>query len=121
MGRVRPTTDGPDFARTTDLHETELRLQKQIEQTRLQLHKEIEQTRLELHKEIEETRLRLGKEIDQVRSETAQVPLEVQRVRAQVGAVDTRLQQAMHRQTLWIVGAVGTVVGLIRLLDYLLA
>ncbi|MGD2021011.1 MAG: hypothetical protein PVJ47_08145 [Thiohalocapsa sp.] len=40
-----------DFARTTDLHETELRLQKESEQTRLQLHKEIEATRLRLGKE----------------------------------------------------------------------
>jgi hypothetical protein len=70
---------------------------------------------------LHETELRPGKEIEQVPSETAQVRPEVERVRAEVGAVETRLQQAMHRQTLWIVGAVGTVVGLIRLLDYLLA
>jgi len=110
-----------DFARTTDLHETELRLQQEIEETRLQLHKEIEETRLQLHKEIEETRLQLQKEIDQVRRETERVRLEVERVRTEVGGVETRLQQAMRRQTLWIIGAVGTVVGLIRLLDYVLA
>ena len=88
-----------DVARGKDLRETELRLQKEIEQVRMQLQKEIEQ----------------------VRRETEQVRLEVERVRAKVGAVETRLHQALHRQTVWIIGAVGTVVGLIRLLDYLLA
>jgi hypothetical protein len=31
------------------------------------------------------------------------------------------LRTAIHRQTLWVVGAVGTVVSLIRLLDWFLA
>lgn len=99
-----------DVARGKDLRETELRLQADLRETELRLQKEIEQLRMQLQKEIE-----------QVRRETEQVRLEVERVRAEVGAVETRLHQALHRQTVWIIGAVGTVVGLIRLLDYLLA
>jgi hypothetical protein len=68
-----------------------------------------------------ETELRLQKEIEQVRRETKQVRLGVGRVRTEVGSVEIRLHQGPHRQTVWIIGAVGAVVGLIRLLDYLLA
>jgi molecular chaperone GrpE (heat shock protein) len=110
-----------DVARGRDLRETELRLQADLRETELRLQKEIEQVRMQLQKEIEQVRMQLLKEIEQVRRETEQVRLEVERVRAEVGAVETRLHQALHRQTVWIIGAVGAVVGLIRLLDYLLA
>jgi hypothetical protein len=43
-----------------------------------------------------------------------------ERVRLEIGALESRLHQALHRQTIWIIGAVGAVVGLILLLDYLL-
>jgi len=95
-----------DIVRTKDLRETELRLQADLQR---------------LQGDLRQTELRLQKEIEQVRRETEQVRLEVERVRAEVGAVETRLHQALHRQTVWIIGAVGAVVGLIRLLDYLLA
>jgi len=104
-----------------DLRQTELRLQKEIEKVRGALQKEIEHVRGALQKEIEQVRGALQMDIEQVRRETEQVRLEVERVRAEVGAVETRLHQALHRQTVWIIGAVGAVVGLIRLLDYLLA
>jgi DNA repair exonuclease SbcCD ATPase subunit len=117
-----------DIVRTKDLRETELRLQADLQrlqgdlrQTELRLQKEIEQVRGALQKEIEQLRGALQMDIEQVRRETEQVRLEVERVRAEVGAVETRLHQALHRQTVSIIGAVGAVVGLIRLLDYLLA
>ena len=138
-----------DGVRARDLRETELRLQKEIEQVRLEieqvrleahqvrleLQKQSEQTRLELEKQIERTRLELEKQIEQlrkdvqeirheiqeIRHETQQVRLEVERVRAEGSAMEARLNQAMHRQTIWIIGAVGTIVAAIRLLDYLLA
>ena len=106
-----------DIVRTKDLRETELRLQVDLQR----LQGDLRQTELRLQKEIEQMRGALQKEIEQVRRETEQVRLEVERVRAEVGAVETRLHQALHRQTVWIIGAVGAVVGLIRLLDYLLA
>jgi hypothetical protein len=40
--------------------------------------------------------------------------LAVERVRAEIGAAETRLHQTLHRQTVWIMGVV---VDLIRLLD----
>jgi archaellum component FlaC len=101
IGRLEDSWPRPsDVARTSDVRESELRLQKEIEGVR----KEIEQVRTET---------------EQVRRETAQVRLEVERVRGEIGAVEIRLHQALHRQTVWIIGAVGAVVGLIRLLDYL--
>ena len=57
--------------------------------------------------------LRLQKEIKQVE-------LQVQEVRVEVRATEASLRTAIHRQTLWVVGAVGAVVGFIRLLEWLL-
>lgn len=56
--------------------------------------------------DLRETELRLQKEIEQVRLETR--------------SVEARLLTAIHRQTIWIIGAVGAVVGLVRVLDSLL-
>jgi predicted RNase H-like nuclease (RuvC/YqgF family) len=154
IGRLEDSWPRPsDVARTSDVRESELRLQKEIEGVRkeieslrkdteslrketVSLRKEIEAIRRdieEIRREIEairkesmESESRLRKEIEQVRTETeqvrretAQVRLEVERVRGEIGAVEIRLHQALHRQTVWIIGAVGAVVGLIRLLDYL--
>jgi hypothetical protein len=91
------------LATKTDLSETELRLRKEIEQLRA----ETSAMELRLQKEIEQVRLTLGKDIEQVRLETR--------------SVEARLLTAIHRQTVWTITAVGAVVGLVRLLDYLLA
>ena len=87
-----------EVARTSDVRESELRLQKEIEVVR---------------KEAKEVELRLQQEIKQVE-------LQVQQVRVDLKATEANLRDAIHRQTLWVVGAVGTVVGLVRLLDWLL-
>ena len=81
-----------DLATQGHVRESELRLQKEIEVVR---------------KEITEVGGRLRKEIEQVRLETK--------------ALEVRLTQAIHRQTLWIIGAVGAIVGLVRVLDALIA
>ena len=39
----------------------------------------------------------------------------------QLRETEVRLTQAIHRQTYWIIGSVGTIIGFIRLLDWLLA
>ncbi len=109
-----------DLATQTQLRETELRLKKEIEQirleleqlrqqglhTKLELENRIDQTRLELEKQIEETRLGLEKQIEQVKLE--------------IKAVEVRFTQALHRQTLWIIGSVGAIIGLIRILEWFL-
>ena len=79
-----------------------MRLQKEIEVVR----KEIKEAEGRLRKEITELEGRLRKEIEQVRLETK--------------ALEVRLTQAMHRQTMWIIGAVGAIVGLVRVLDALI-
>ena len=92
-----------EVARSGDVRESELRLQKEIEVIR----KEIEVVR----KEIKEVELNLGKEIKKVELN----------LRKESKEAELRMRTAMHQQTLWTIGAVGTVVGLVRLLDWLLA
>jgi hypothetical protein len=92
-----------EVARSGDVRESELRLQKEIEVVR---------------KEIKELELNLSKEIEVVRKEIKEVELNL---RKEIREVELRMRSAMHQQTLWTIGAVGTVVGLVRLLDWLLA
>ncbi len=65
-----------------------------------------------------ESELRLQKEIEVVRKEIKEVELNL---RKESREAELRMRTAMHQQTLWTIGAVGTVVGLVRLLDWLLA
>ena len=117
-----------DTATRQHLSETELRLQKEIEGVRLEikqvegsLRKEIEQVRLEikqvegnLHKEIKQVEGSLRKEIEQVR-------LEIEKNRTDMKRIELEMARAMHRQTLWVVGSIGTLITVIRLLDWFLA
>ncbi len=120
-----------DVATRQDLSEAELRLIKEIEQVRaeiketeLNLQKEIEQVRAE----IKETELNLQKEVEQVRAEIKETELnlqkEIEQVRAdlrlEIKAVEVRLTQAIHRQTLWVIGSVGAIITLIRLMEWFL-
>ncbi|MBK5939261.1 DUF1640 domain-containing protein [Halochromatium roseum] len=139
LERIWPSAD--EIPQRHDLREMELRLQKEIEIVRkeieivrgenkdmeLRLQKEIEGVR----KEIKDLELRLQKEIEIVRKEIKdlelrlskeikQVELQVQEARIEIKATEASLRMAIHRQTLWVVGAVGTVVGLIRVLEWLL-
>jgi hypothetical protein len=95
-----------EIARGADVREAELRLQKEIEGVR----KEGEIVR----KEIKEVELKLQKEIAQVR-------VDLEQVRVDLKSTEANLRTAMHRQTVWIIGAIGAVTGLVKLLDWLLA
>jgi hypothetical protein len=113
-----------DTATRQHLGETELRLQKEIEGVRLEikqvegnLRKEIEQVRLEI-KQVEGS---LRKEIEQVRLEIEQVRLEIEKNRTDMKRIELEMARAMHRQTLWVVGSIGTLITVIRLLDWFLA
>jgi len=96
-----------DLATQGHVRESELRLQKEIKEVEGRLRKEITEVEGRLRKEITEVEGRLRKEIEQIRLETK--------------ALEVRLTQAIHRQTLWIIGAVGAIVGLVRVLDALIA
>jgi hypothetical protein len=95
-----------DLATQGHLRESELRLEKEIKEVEATLRKEIKELEGTLRKEIKELEGTLRKEIEQTRIE--------------LKTLEIRLTQAIHRQTLWVVGAVGAIVGLIRLLDVLL-
>ena len=145
-----------EIARSGDVRESELRLQREIEVVRkeikeveLTLQKEIKEVELTLQKEIEgvrkeikEVELTLQKEIEGVRKEIKEVELtlrkeiqgreEVELTLKEIKEVELNLQKeikdaelrtrkAMHQQTIWLVGAVGTVVGLVKVLDWLMA
>ena len=92
-----------DLATQGHVREAELRLQKEIKESEGRLRKEITELEGRLRKEITELEGRLTKEIEHIRVE--------------VKALEVRLTQAIHRQTLWVIGAVGAIVGLVRLLD----
>jgi SMC interacting uncharacterized protein involved in chromosome segregation len=136
-----------EIASPHDVREAELRLQREIEIVRkeiesvrreievmrgenkdmeLRLQREIRELELRLQKEIREVELRLLREIKQVelqvqevRVEVEQVRVELEQVRVEVKATEVSLRTAIHRQTLWVIGAVGSVVGLIRVLEWL--
>jgi len=128
-----------DTATRQHLGETELRLQKEIEGVRLQikqveasLHMEIKQVEGNLHKEIKQVEGSLRKEIEQVRleikqveaslrKEIEQVRLEIEKNRTDMKRIELEMARAMHRQTLWVVGSIGTLITVIRLLDWFLA
>ena len=124
-----------DVATRQNLRETELRLLKEIEQVRANLSKEIEQVRADLSREIEQVRADTSREIEHVRGELKETELrlqkeietvrlelqkEIDQVRLEIKAVEIRLTQAIHRQTLWVIGSVGTIIALIRLLEWFL-
>ena len=91
----------PDLKETAtkrDLSETELRLQKEIEATKL----EIKTVEANLQKGIEETRL------------------EIEKVRSEIRSVETNFAKIVHKQTLWIIGAIGSIIMSIRLLEWFL-
>ncbi|MDF9392345.1 MULTISPECIES: hypothetical protein [Methylococcus] len=100
-----------DVATAGQVRETELRLQKEIKEVEGKLQKEIKEVEARLQKEIKEVEARLQKEIKEVE-------LKLQK---EIKEVEVRLTQAIHRQTLWVVGSVGAVVGMIRLLEWFLA
>ncbi len=128
-----------DIARGTDVRESELRLQKEIEivrkemrESELRLQGQTREVELRLQGQIEEVRkemremeLRLQRQIEEVRKEVREVELrlqqEIDQVRVDLKTTEVNLRTAMHRQTVWIIGAIGAVTGLIRLLDWLLA
>lgn len=95
-----------DIATHAHLRESELRLQREIEATRLEI-KEVEAS---LRKDIEAIRLEI-KEVDaSLRKELADTRLEIKNV-------EVRLTQAIHRQTVWVILAIGGITGFIRWLD----
>ena len=73
---------------------------------------------------VRESELRLQKEIELVRKEIKEVEgrllKEIAQIRVEAKALEVRLTQSIHRQTLWIVGSVGAIAGLLRVLDALI-
>lgn len=111
----------PEVATPNQVRETELRLQKEIKEVEAALRVAIEQVRLGI-KEVEAA---LRVEIDKVRLEIKEVEArlqkEIKEVELKLNQTEVRLVRAIHRQTFWVIGSLGTIIGFIRLLDWLLA
>jgi hypothetical protein len=95
------------------VRESELRLQKEIKEVEGRLRLEIKEVEGKLRLEIEGVRLEI-KEVE------GRLQKEIEGVRLEIKMLDVKMAAALHRQTLWVVGSVGAIVGLIRLMDYFL-
>ena len=80
----------------------EVATQSQVREAELLLQREIEQTRLE------------------IKSVEARLQLEIKEVEVKLQQTEIRLLGAIHRQTFWVIGSIGTIIGFIRLLDWFL-
>ncbi len=124
----------PDLKETAtkrDLSETELRLQLEIKTVEANLQLEIEKVRSEiktveanlqleikaveanLQIKIQDSELRLQKEIEKTR-------IEIEKTRVEMKQMETNFAQTVHKQTLWIIGAIGSIIMSIRLLEWFL-
>ncbi len=99
-----------DVATEGHVRETELRLQKEIKEVDIRI-KEVE---AKLQKELREIDLRI-KDVDM---RITQVEAKLTK---EIKDVEIKLTQAIHRQTLWVIGSVGAVISGIRLLEWFLA
>ncbi len=109
----------PDLKETAtkrDLSETELRLQKEIQATKL----EIKTVEANLQKEIEKTRLEIKTVEANLQKEIEKTRLEIEKVRSEIKSVETNFAKIVHKQTLWIIGAIGSIIMSIRLLEWFL-
>ena len=77
----------------------------------------VRESELSLQREIKEVEGRLQKEIREVEG---RLQKEIREVNAKIAALEVRLTQVIHRQTVWVISAVGTVIGLMRVLEALL-
>ena len=103
-----------EIATQGHVRESELRLQKEIKEVEGRLQKEIREVEGRLQKEIREVEGRLQKEI-------RELDIKIKEVEVKLQQTEVRLIGAIHRQTYWVIGSVGTVIGFIRLLDWFLA
>ena len=108
--------DLKESATKRDLSETELRLQKEIQATKL----EIKTVEANLQKGIEETRLEIKNVEANLQKEIEQTRLEIEKVRSEIRSVETNFAKIIHKQTLWIIGAIGSIIMSIRLLEWFL-
>jgi hypothetical protein len=125
-----------------EIKTVELNLQKEIEKNRL----EIEKTRVEiktvesnlqleiktfesnLQLEIKAVEANLQLEIKaieanlqiKIRDSELRLQKEIEKTRIEIKTVETNFAKIVHKQTLWIIGAVGSIIMSIRLLEWFL-
>ena len=71
-------------------------------------------------RDLSETELRLQKEIEGTRLEIEKTRVEIEKVRSEIRSVETNFAKIVHKQTLWIIGAIGSIIMSIRLLEWFL-
>ena len=124
----------PDLKETAtkrDLSETELRLQKEIKTIEANLQKEIKTIEANLQKEIQVTKLEIEKVRGEIKTVEANLQIkiqdselrlqkEIEKTRIEIKTVETNFAKIVHKQTLWIIGAIGSIIMSIRLLEWFL-
>ncbi len=109
----------PDLKETAtkrDLSETELRLQKEIQATKL----EIKTVEANLQKEIQATKLEIKTVEANLQKEIEKTRLEIEKTRVEMRQMEMNFAKTVHKQTLWIIGAIGSIIMSIRLLEWFL-
>lgn len=71
-------------------------------------------------RDLSETELRLQKEIEGTKLEIEKTRVEIEKVRSEIRSIETSFAKIVHKQTLWIIGAVGSIIMSIRLLEWFL-
>ncbi len=98
-----------EVATQGQLRETELRLQKEIKEVEAKLQKEIKEVEARLQKDIREVEAKLLREIKDVEA----------KLMKEIKEVEVRLTQAIHRQTVWVIIALGAMLGVLRWIEVL--
>lgn len=110
-----------EIATEGHVRESELRLQKEIKEVEGRLQKEIREVEGRLQQEIKVLDIKIRELDGRMQKEIEKVRLEIKEVEVKLQQTEVRLVSAIHRQTYWIIGSVGTIIGFIRLLDWILA
>ena len=117
-----------EMATQGHVRESELRLQKEIKEVELRLQKEIKEVELEIKDvesrltiEIKDVESRLTIEIKDVES---RLTIEIKKVESQltldIKSLEVKMVSMFHRQTLWIIGSVGAISGLLKAIEHFL-
>lgn len=94
-----------------------LELQYSIEKTRSDLSRDIEQVRGEFALKIEQVNSNLSVELEKLRGD---LTLEIEKNRTEMKDIEVNLHTHINRMAVWIIGAMGVVIGAVKALDYLL-
>ncbi|MEI7840630.1 MAG: hypothetical protein WCJ11_09035, partial [Methylococcaceae bacterium] len=99
-----------------EIKTVEANLQKEIQATKL----EIKTVEANLQKEIQATKLEIKTVEANLQKEIEKTRLEIEKTRVEMRQMEMNFAKTVHKQTLWIIGAIGSIIMSIRLLEWFL-